>query len=110
MHSRLSGAAARRWRQNVANHSRRDSKIVRTLKFPLDVSSASALDFDGFSELYQITEGIEKGSLAGLIFAKIFFSFITLLISCIICIFCSILSLNLSRVCICVFMIFIKNA
>ena len=64
-----SGAAARRWRKQVAAFSRRSDDYVRTLKYPLDLSLSGQLDFGSIARLYEVTEGVGKGSLAGLLFA-----------------------------------------
>ncbi len=62
---KLSGTKARRWRKEVASHSKQPPKYVRTLKFPLELSDIPALSFDSVSALFNVTEGIGKGTLAG---------------------------------------------
>ena len=69
MNDKISGSKARRWRRKVASYSSRPSDYVRTLKFPLDMSGLEPVDFNAVSSLYETTEGIGKGSLAGLLCA-----------------------------------------
>ena len=66
---KISGVKARNWRGYVASYSPRGSKQIRTLKFPLDISTCGDISFDSFAQLYEVTEGTGKGSLAGLVMA-----------------------------------------
>ena len=69
MHPRISGARARRWRKQVASHAKWPKEYVRTLKFPLDISTLAPIPFESVVKLYETTEGIGKGSLTGLLCA-----------------------------------------
>ena len=65
---RHGGVQARAWRQKIALLStQKPSKKLRTLKFPL--ADAPAIDFATASQLYDVTEGLGKGSLIGLLCA-----------------------------------------
>lgn len=62
------GQNAREWRRKVAAVARRQRESVFTYKFRLD-TQAGDMDFDAAAHAYDITEGIAKGSLIGLVCA-----------------------------------------
>ena len=65
---RHGGVQARAWRQKIALlATKKASKKLRTLKFPL--ADAPTIDFATASQLYDVTEGLGKGSLIGLLCA-----------------------------------------
>ena len=59
------GQNAREWRRKVAALARRQRESVFTYKFGLETEPGD-IDFDAAAHAYDITEGIEKGSLIGL--------------------------------------------
>lgn len=66
--ARHGGVQARAWRQKIARlATKKPSEKLRTLKFPL--ADAPAIDFATASQLYDVTEGLGKGSLIGLLCA-----------------------------------------
>lgn len=65
---RLSGERARKWRRQVAALSEGGSQeTIKTFKFPLELPSSSTVDFEEAARLYDIVEGVDKGSLIGLL-------------------------------------------
>ena len=62
------GQNAREWRRKVAALARRQRESVFTYKFGLETEPGD-IDFDAAAHAYDITEGIEKGSLIGLVCA-----------------------------------------
>lgn len=67
---RLSGERARKWRRQVAALSEGDSQeTIKTFKFPLELPPDSTVDFEEAARLYDIVEGVGKGSLIGLLCA-----------------------------------------
>ena len=63
-----SGQNARDWRRKVAALARRQKESVFTYKFKLDIQD-SDVDFDTAARTYNVTEGISRGSLIGLVCA-----------------------------------------
>lgn len=67
---RLSGEQARKWRRQVAALSAGGSQeTIKTVKFPLELPPNSTVDFEAAARLYDIVEGVGKGSLIGLLCA-----------------------------------------
>lgn len=67
---RLSGERARKWRRQVAALSEGGSQeTIKTFKFPLELPPDSTVDFEEAARLYDIVEGVGKGSLIGLLCA-----------------------------------------
>jgi len=65
---RLSGERARKWRRQVAALSEGGSQeTIKTFKFPLELPPNSTVDFEEAARLYDIVEGVDKGSLIGLL-------------------------------------------
>ncbi len=62
------GQNARDWRRKVAALARRQNENVFTYKFKLDVQDDD-VDFDAAARAYDVTEGIARGSLIGLVCA-----------------------------------------
>ncbi len=62
------GQNARDWRRKVAALARKRKESVFTYKFKLDVRDGD-MDFDAAARTYDVTEGIERGSLIGLVCA-----------------------------------------
>ncbi|MCY4388557.1 MAG: type V CRISPR-associated protein Cas12c [Desulfurellaceae bacterium] len=62
------GQNARDWRRKVAAAALRQKESVFTYKFGLSVNDGD-FDFDAAARTYDITEGIERGSLIGLVCA-----------------------------------------
>lgn len=62
------GQNARDWRRKVAALARRQNENVFTYKFKLDVQDGD-MDFDAAARAYDVTEGIARGSLIGLVCA-----------------------------------------
>ncbi len=62
------GQNAREWRRQVAALAARRKESVFTYKFGLDTKPGD-IDFDAAARAYDITEGIEKGSLIALVCA-----------------------------------------
>ena len=65
----VGGEKARKWRKRVAKAAVRNDKYIRTLKFPLEPTQGVSLEFDRFAALYDITQGLGKGTLTGLLCA-----------------------------------------
>ena len=63
-----SGQKARDWRRKVSALARRQKESVFTYKFKLDIQDGD-VDFDTAARTYDITEGISRGSLIGLVCA-----------------------------------------
>ena len=63
------GEKARQWRHCVAKSAERNDDYVRTFKFPLEPLKGLALDFNEFEKLYNVTQGLGKGTLTGLLCA-----------------------------------------
>lgn len=64
-----SGARARAWRRALAATARKPDGTTRTLKFKLDLGDARPFDFARAVALYNITDGVGRGSLTGLLLA-----------------------------------------
>ena len=62
------GQNARDWRRKVAALARKQKENVFTYKFKLDVQDGD-IDFDAAARAYDVTEGIARGSLIGLVCA-----------------------------------------
>lgn len=62
------GQNARDWRRKVAASARGQKESVFTYKFKLDVRDGD-VDFDAAARAYDVTEGIARGSLIGLVCA-----------------------------------------
>ena len=62
------GQNARDWRRKVAALARARKESVLTYKFKLDVQDGD-IDFDAAARAYDVTEGIARGSLIGLVCA-----------------------------------------
>lgn len=59
----------RRFRQEVGASALRQDKYIRTLKFPLEApENGWTFDFEQAAALFNTTEGLGKGSLAGFLF------------------------------------------
>lgn len=69
---RLSGERARKWRRQVAAVALSEGgsqETIKTFKFPLEIPPDSTVDFEEAARLYDIVEGVGKGSLIGLLCA-----------------------------------------
>ena len=67
---RLSGERARKWRRQVAALSVGGSQeTTKTFKFPLELPPNFMVDFEEAARLYDVVEGVGKGSLIGLLCA-----------------------------------------
>ena len=62
------GQNARDWRRKVTALARKQKENVFTYKFKLDVQDGD-IDFDAAARAYDVTEGIARGSLIGLVCA-----------------------------------------
>ena len=69
---RLSGERARKWRRQVAVAALSEGgsqETIKTFKFPLELPPDFTVDFEEAARLYDIVEGVGKGSLIGLLCA-----------------------------------------
>ena len=65
---RHSGEVARKWRRQLAALSNAQ-EAIKTFKFPLELPQGCVIDFEQAARLYDVVEGVGKGSLIGLLCA-----------------------------------------